>query len=167
MRALRHGFAGPVRARHGSLGTAARPGTDQRCGVAPRVARACRFFQASVPRFPLRGFASRRHLDIGMKAVPGLLAFLVGAALLGSPWWSSTLGRGDYPLVIVLGAVFAAIGIFAALPDSWPRLRTLSFSGFMAAFGLVCAALTFSPRHPSADGTFTIGGIAGFATAGP
>jgi hypothetical protein len=102
-----------------------------------------------------------------MKAVPGLLAFLVGAALLGSPWWSSTLGRGDYPLVIVLGAVFAAIGIFAALPDSWPRLRTLSFSGFMAAFGLVCAALTFSPRHPSADGTFTIGGIAGFATAGP
>jgi hypothetical protein len=102
-----------------------------------------------------------------MKAVPGLLAFLVGASLLGSPWWSSTLGRGDYPLVIVLGAVFAAIGIFAALPDSWPRLRTLSFSGFMAAFGLVCAALTFSSRHPSADGTFTIGGIAGFATAGP
>ena len=102
-----------------------------------------------------------------MKSVPGVLAFLVGAALLGAPWWSSTLGSGDYPLVIVLGAVFSAIGIFAALPDSWPRLRTLSCSGFMAAFGLVCAALTLSPRHPSADGTYTIGGIAGLATTGP
>ena len=59
-----------------------------------------------------------------MRAVPGLIAFLIGAALLAGPWWSSTLPRSDYPLVIVLGAVFAAIGVFAALPESWPRLRS-------------------------------------------
>ena len=102
-----------------------------------------------------------------MKAWPGVLALLTGVGLLSGPWWSSTLPSSDYPLVIVLGAIFAAIGIFAALPDSWPRLRTLSFSAYMAAFGLVCAALAFSPLHPSADGTVTIGGVAGFITIGP
>ncbi len=109
---------------------------------------------------------SRMRGAIG-PALPGLLAFLVGAGLLASPWWSKTLPASDYPLVIVLGAVFACIGAFAALPDSWPRLRTLTFALFMAAFGVVCAALTFTPLHPDADGTYRIGGVAGFATSGP
>jgi membrane associated rhomboid family serine protease len=100
-------------------------------------------------------------------ALPGLLAFAVGAGLLVSPWWSKTLPASDYPLVIVLGAVFACIGAFAALPDTWPRLRTLAFALFMAAFGVVCAALTFTPFHPDADGTYRIGGVAGFATSAP
>jgi len=102
-----------------------------------------------------------------MRAVPGLVAFLVGAALLAAPWWSSTLLRSDYPLVIVLGSVFAAIGVFAALPESWPRLRALSFALFMATFGLICAALTLTPLHPAPDGTWTIGGVAGFAISKP
>jgi hypothetical protein len=46
-----------------------------------------------------------------MRAAPGLLALLIGAGLIGGPWWSSTLPESDYPLVIVLGIVFAAIGI--------------------------------------------------------
>lgn len=102
-----------------------------------------------------------------MKALPGVVALLVGIGLLSGPWWSSTLSRSDFPLVIVLGVVFAAIGIFVALPDSWPRMRTFSFSMFVGTFGLVCAALALSPGHPSADGTWTIGGVAGFAIAGP
>ena len=102
-----------------------------------------------------------------MRAVPGLVAVLVGAGLLAAPWWSSTLPRSDYPLVIVLGSVFAAIGLFAALPETWPRLRTLSFALFMATFGLICAALALTPLHPAPDGTWTIGGIAGFVTSGP
>jgi hypothetical protein len=102
-----------------------------------------------------------------MRAVPGVVAFLVGAALLAAPWWSSTLPLGDYPLVIVLGVVFASIGLFAALPESWPRLRTLSFALFMATFGLVCLALTLTPLHPAPGGTWTIGGVAGFVTTGP
>ena len=75
--------------------------------------------------------------------------------------------RSDYPLVIVLGAIFASIGAFAALPDRWPRLRTLAFAFFMAAFGAFCAALMFTPFHPDADGTYHIGGVAGFATSEP
>ncbi|HWZ71826.1 MAG TPA: hypothetical protein VN326_10175 [Casimicrobiaceae bacterium] len=102
-----------------------------------------------------------------MRAVPGLIAFLIGTALLAGPWWSSTLPRSDYPLVIVLGTVFAAIGVFAALPESWPRLRTLSFALFMATFGCVCAALALTPLHPGPDGTWTIGGVAGFASSEP
>lgn len=100
-------------------------------------------------------------------ALPGLLAFVVGAGLLASPWWSKTLPASDYPLVIVLGTVFASIGAFAALPDRWPVLRQLAFMLFMATFGLVCTALTFTPFHPAADGTYTIGGISGFATSEP
>ena len=102
-----------------------------------------------------------------MRALPGLIAFLVGAALLAAPQWSSTLPRSDYPLVIVLGSVFASIGVFAALPESWPRMRTLSFALFMATFGLICTALAFTPVHPAADGTWAIGGIAGFAASAP
>ena len=102
-----------------------------------------------------------------MSAAPGLLAFFIGAALLCAPWWSSTLPASDYPLVIVLGTVFATIGVFAALPESWQRLRALSFALFMGTFGLVCAALALTPLHPAADGTLTIGGIAGFASSGP
>jgi hypothetical protein len=98
-------------------------------------------------------------------AVPGLLAFVVGAGLLTAPWWSSTLTESDYPLVVVLGIVFASIGAFAALPDRWARLRQLAFMLFMAAFGLVCAALMFTPFHPDSDGTYRIGGIPGFATS--
>ena len=98
-------------------------------------------------------------------AVPGLLASTVGLCLLAAPWWSATLPASDYPLVIVLGTVFASIGAFAALPDRWPRLRSLAFTIFMAAFGVVCAALTFTPLHPDADGAHTIGGIKGFATS--
>ena len=67
----------------------------------------------------------------------------------------------------MLGTVFASIGAFAALPDRWPWLRQLAFMLFMATFGLVCAALTFTPLHPAADGTYTIGGISGFATSEP
>jgi hypothetical protein len=65
-----------------------------------------------------------------MRAVPGLIAFLVGAALLGAPWWSSTLPRGDYPLAAVLGMVFAAIGVFAALPEFWPRIARIVLCAF-------------------------------------
>jgi hypothetical protein len=100
-----------------------------------------------------------------MRAAPGLLALLIGAGLVSGPWWSSTLAESDYPLVIVLGIVFAAIGTFAAMPDSWPRLRTLLFSLFMATFGLVCASLALTPLHPAADGTMTIGGVPGFISA--
>jgi len=100
-------------------------------------------------------------------AVPGLLAFLVGAGLLAAPWWSATLSASDYPLVVVLGTVFASIGAFAALPDRWPRLRQLAFALFMATFGAVCAALMFTPFHPDSDGTYRIGGIPGFASSEP
>jgi hypothetical protein len=102
-----------------------------------------------------------------MSAAPGLLAFFIGVALLCAPRWSSTLPASDYPLVIVLGMVFAAIGVLAALPESWQRLRALSFALFMATFGLVCAALALTPLHAAADGTLTIGGIAGFASSAP
>jgi len=102
-----------------------------------------------------------------MRAVPGLLAFLVGVGLFSARWWSSALPAGDYPLVTVLGIVFAAIGAFAALPESWPRSRALTFAAFMGAFGLICAALTFAPLLVSPDGTWAIGGISGFAANGP
>jgi hypothetical protein len=102
-----------------------------------------------------------------LAALPGLLAFVVGAGLLASPWWSKTLPASDYPLVIALGAAFAGMGAFAALPDSWPRLRTLALTLFMATFGTFCAALMLAPFHPDPDGTYHIGGIAGFATSEP
>ena len=102
-----------------------------------------------------------------MTAVPGLIAFLVGAGLIAAPQWSATLPANDYPVVIALGSVFAAIGLFAALPESWPRMRSLSFALFMTTFGAICAALAFTPFHPAPDGTWTIGGVAGFAASEP
>jgi hypothetical protein len=45
------------------------------------------------------------------------------------------------------------------------KLRTLMFALFMATFGIVCAALMFTPFHPDADGSYHIGGVAGFATS--
>jgi len=107
----------------------------------------------------MRGFSA--------SALPGLLALVAGAGLLASPWWSMTLPASDYSLVIVPGAIFASIGAYAALPDRWPRLRTLSMTLFMAAFGVMCAAMTFTPFHPDPDGTYTIAGVGGLATSGP
>jgi len=100
-------------------------------------------------------------------ALPGLLAFLCGVGLLSALWWSTTLPSSDYPLVVVLGAVFASIGAFSALSDRWPRLRSLAFMLFMATFGLVCAALVFTPFQPDPDGTYRIAGVAGFAASEP
>jgi len=97
-----------------------------------------------------------------MSAGPSILVLLVGAALIAAPWWSSTLRATDYPLVIVLGSVFAAFGAYASLPERFPRLRTLVFCIGTAAFGAACAALALSPLAPSADGTYAIGGIEGF-----
>jgi len=100
-------------------------------------------------------------------AMPGLLAFVVGAGLMAAPWWSKTLPASDYPLVIVPGAIFASFGAYAAVPDSWPRLRTLALTLFMAAFGVMCAAMTSTPFHPDPDGTYTIAGIRGLRASGP
>jgi hypothetical protein len=102
-----------------------------------------------------------------MRATPGLLAFLVGVGLLSRPWWSSTLPASDYPLVIALAIAFAAIGAFAALPDTWLRMRAGAFAMFMATFGLLCAALALSPLHPGLEGSLTIGGVSGFVATGP
>jgi hypothetical protein len=100
-----------------------------------------------------------------MKAVPGVLALLAGVGLISGPWWSSTLPKSDYPFVIVLGTLFAAIGAYAAVPGTWPRLLSLSLVLFMSAFGAVCAVLTLIPFHPAEDGTWTIAGVTGFVAA--
>jgi len=99
--------------------------------------------------------------------VPGLIALIVGAGLLAAPWWSTSLPASDYPLVIVPDAIFASFGAYAALPDSCPRLRTLAMTLFMAAFGVMCAAMTLTPFHPDPDGTYTIAGIHGLRASGP
>jgi hypothetical protein len=117
-----------------------------------------------------RGARSIRSVRTGERgafssAMPGLLALVVGLGLVAAPWWSATLPASDYPLAIILGTVFASIGSFAALPDRWPRLRSLAFAVFMAAFGVVCAAIAFTSFHPDADSTYSIGGIPGFATS--
>ncbi len=116
--------------------------------------------------FP-RAFVDPRSPGRRMKAAPGLFVLLIATALLVAPCWSSTLPASDYPLTIVLGTAFAAVGVFAALPDSWPRLRTLSFAAFMATFGLVCAALTLSPLHPAADGHGPSAGLPDSAPRAP
>lgn len=97
----------------------------------------------------------------------GLLPVVVGAALVAAPWWSATLDRADYPLVIVLGVLFTGIGAAVCIPDSWPRSRTVAFVVFFATFGLICAAVVFSPLHPACDGTLAIGGVGGFTVSQP
>ena len=72
--------------------------------------------------------------------IVGLLVLTVGLALLTGPWWSSTLPASDRPLVLALGAIFAGMGGYAAIPDRFPRARTFAFAMFMGAFGLACAA---------------------------
>ena len=102
-----------------------------------------------------------------MSAAPSILAFLVGAGLLAAPWWSARLPASDYPLVIVLGCLFAAFGAYGALPDRFPRLRTLVFSLAMGAFGTICAALALTPFKPDPNGYYSIGGVARFTISGP
>ena len=68
--------------------------------------------------------------------IVALLVTAIGVGLLTGPWWSSTLPASDRPLVIVLGAIFAGIGAYGAIPDSLPRARTLAFALFLGAFGL-------------------------------
>jgi hypothetical protein len=67
----------------------------------------------------------------------------------------------------VLGTIFAGFGAYVALPERCARLRTLVFVLALGAFGLMCAALVFSPFAPDADGSYTIGGIRGFKAATP
>jgi len=96
----------------------------------------------------------------------GALLVFVGAALASSPWWSATLGRADYSLVIVLGVIFGGAGVFLSIPeDRAPRLRTLAFCLWVGAFGLACASLALMPFHPDADGTYRIAGVPGFIAA--
>lgn len=102
-----------------------------------------------------------------MKNGVGLLPLLVGLALLAAPWWSRTLPAGDYPLTLVLGSLFAGIGLAVLTPDSWPRLRTLGFVVFFAAFGVACAAIAWSPWTLDASGHAAIGGSAGFGLSAP
>jgi hypothetical protein len=93
----------------------------------------------------------------------GVFLLLVGASLATAPWWSSTLPRADYPLVVVLGVIFGGGGLFIALPeDRVPRLRTCTFALWIGAFGLCCAALALAPFNLDADGTYTIAGIPNF-----
>jgi len=98
----------------------------------------------------------------------GALLMLVGIGLASGPWWSSTLPRSDYPLVVVLGVIFGFGGLFIALPeDRVPRLRTLTFALWIGSFGLCCAALALAPFNLDADGTYTIAGIPNFVVAQP
>jgi hypothetical protein len=102
-----------------------------------------------------------------MRSWSGLLPLMVGLALLAAPWWSSTLPATDYPLAFVLGSLFAGIGLAVAIPDSWPRVRSLGFVMLFAAFGTACAAIALSPLRTGADDSHTIGGVAGFAFSEP
>ena len=96
----------------------------------------------------------------------GALLLFVGVCLVSSPWWSATLGRADYPLVIVLGVIFGGAGMFLSIPeDRAPRVRTLAFCLWIGAFGLACASLALMPFHPDADGTYRIAGVPGFIAA--
>jgi hypothetical protein len=93
----------------------------------------------------------------------GALLLLVGVSLVTAPWWSPTLPRTDYPLVVVLGVIFGGGGLFIALPeDRVPRLRTFAFALWIGAFGVCCAALALAPFNLDADGAYTIGGIPNF-----
>lgn len=102
-----------------------------------------------------------------VSTAPSILVFLVGAALLAAPWWSTRLPASDYPLVIVLGCLFAAFGAYVALPERFSRLRTLVFALALGTFGTVCAALTLTPFKPDANGYYSLGGVARFTLSGP
>jgi hypothetical protein len=103
------------------------------------------------------GEARARH-------IVGAVVFAIGTGLAAAPWWSARLPASDYPLVWALGAIFAGIGLYAALPETrLPRLRSLALVVFMGAFGTVCAALAFAPLAVDRDGRYTIGGVAGFS----
>ena len=96
----------------------------------------------------------------------GALLLLVGVALTSSPWWSPTLPRGDYALVIALGVVFGGAGLFLSIPEQRaPRLRTLAFCLWIGAFGLACASIALMPFHPDPDGTYRIAGVPAFIAA--
>jgi hypothetical protein len=96
----------------------------------------------------------------------GALFLLVGVSLASAPWWSATLGRTDYPLVIVLGVIFGGAGLFLSIPEQRaPRARTLAFCLWIGAFGLACASLALMPFHPDPDGTYRSAGIPGFVAA--
>jgi uncharacterized membrane protein HdeD (DUF308 family) len=101
-----------------------------------------------------------------MTYVMGALLLLVGVSLAASPWWSATLPRSDYPLVLVLGVIFGGGGMFMSIPqDRAPRVRTLAFCLWIGAFGVMCASIALTPFHPDADGTFRIAGVPAFVAA--
>ena len=97
--------------------------------------------------------------------IVALLVTAIGVGLLTGPWWSSTLPASDRPLVIVLGAIFAGIGAYGAIPDSLPRARTLAFALFLGAFGLACAAIALA--HVGPDGATVIAGLGRTAPNAP
>ena len=102
---------------------------------------------------------------MGLRIVGALLT-LVGVSLVSAPWWSPTLPRSDDALTILLGVIFGGGGVFLSIPeDRAPRSRTLAFCLWIGAFGVCCAALALAPFRPGADGTYTIGGVPGFAAA--
>jgi hypothetical protein len=108
--------------------------------------------------------AARQRGNVAARIV-ALIAAAVGVGLLTGPWWSSTLPASDRPLVIVLGAIFAGIGAYGAIPDSLLRARTLAFALFLGAFGLACAALALAQVGP--DGSTVIAGLGRTAPGAP
>jgi hypothetical protein len=131
---------------------------DRRIGVAVLLAHQ--------KRDPARILASvtRQRGSVAPRIV-GVLVLAVGIGLLTGPWWSSTLPASDRPLVLVLGAIFSGMGVYAAIPDRFPRARIFAFALFMGAFGLACAALAMAYARP--DGTVVVAGISGFVASGP
>ncbi|MEO8675968.1 MAG: hypothetical protein ABI569_10335 [Casimicrobiaceae bacterium] len=107
---------------------------------------------------------ARQRGNVAARIVACFVA-AVGVGLLTGPWWSSTLPASDRPLVIVLGAIFAGIGAYGAIPDSLPRARTLAFVLFLGAFGLACAAIALAQVQP--DGTTIIAGVGRIAASEP
>jgi predicted small integral membrane protein len=105
--------------------------------------------------------------DARMSLVSGGLVLLVGLGLISAPYWSATLPTSDYPIVLILGVIFAGFGAYTCLPERYGKTRTFVFAFAICAFGLVCAALAFTPFVADADGTYAIGGISGFRLSTP